>query len=65
VISKETLIAKVWGVESSAEDNNVEAYISFLRKKLKFVGSRVIIETLRKAGYRLGIETAASNVIPV
>lgn len=61
VISKETLIAKVWGVESSAEDNNVEAYISFLRKKLKFVGSHVIIETLRKAGYRLGIETADSS----
>lgn len=55
VISKETLIAKVWGVESSAEDNNVEAYISFLRKKLKFVGSHAVIETLRKAGYRLGV----------
>ena len=53
VISKETLIAKVWGVESSAEDNNVEAYISFLRKKLTFVGSSASIETLRKAGYRL------------
>lgn len=53
VISKETLIAKVWGIESNAEDNNVEAYISFLRKKLAFVGSGTSIETLRKAGYRL------------
>lgn len=53
VISKETLIAKVWGIESTAEDNNVEAYISFLRKKLKFVRSDVKIETLRKVGYRL------------
>lgn len=53
VVSKDTLIAKVWGIESSAEDNNVEAYVSFLRKKMKFLGSVVRIETLRKAGYRL------------
>ena len=52
-VSKELLISKVWGVESSAVDNNVEAYISFLRKKLKFLGSNVQIETLRKVGYRL------------
>lgn len=52
-VSKEMLIAKVWGVESTAEDNNVEAYISFLRKKLAFLDSNVRIETLRKIGYRL------------
>ena len=40
-------------MDSSAEDNNVEAYISFLRKKLKFLGSRARIETIRKVGYRL------------
>ncbi len=39
VISKEQIIAKVWGVESTAEDN-VEAYVSFLRKKLSFLGSK-------------------------
>lgn len=53
VTSKETLINKVWGVDSPAEDNNVEAYISFLRKKLAFVDSNVQIVTLRKVGYRL------------
>ena len=53
IVSKETLISKVWGVESSAVDNNVEAYISFLRKKLKFLGSSAQIETIRKVGYRL------------
>ncbi len=52
VISKETLINKAWGQESSAGDNNVEAYISFLRKKLAHLGSKAKIETLRKAGYR-------------
>lgn len=53
IVSKDTLISKVWGVESSAVDNNVEAYISFLRKKLKFLGSSAQIETVRKVGYRL------------
>lgn len=53
IISKDMLISKVWGVESSAVDNNVEAYISFLRKKLKFLGSNTQIETVRKVGYRL------------
>jgi len=53
VTSKETLINKVWGYDSDAEDNNVEAYISFLRKKLKFVESKVKIVAMRKVGYRL------------
>jgi len=53
IVSKEALISRVWGSDSDAEDNNVEAYISFLRKKLHFVGSRVEISTLRKVGYRL------------
>lgn len=56
VTSKETLINKVWGVESSADDNNVEAYISFLRKKLDFVKSDLQIVTLRKVGYRLEVK---------
>ena len=53
VVSKEILLEKVWGSQSSAEDNNVEAYISFLRKKLFFVGSKVSIATVRKIGYYL------------
>ena len=53
ITSKETLIVKVWGVDSDTEDNNVEAYISFLRKKLFYVGSKVSIKTIRMAGYRL------------
>ena len=53
IVSKETLINKVWGYESDAEDNNVEVYISFLRKKLAFLKAPVQIATLRKFGYRL------------
>lgn len=56
VIAKEELIVKVWGAESGAEDNNLEAYISFLRKKFNFLGSNAAIGTLRKIGYRLEME---------
>lgn len=52
-ITKDDLIVKVWGYDSDATDNNVEAYISFIRKKLNFLGSNVIITALRKMGYRL------------
>lgn len=53
IVTKETLLVKVWGYDSGAEDNNVEAYISFLRKKLFYLGSCVGITVLRKVGYRL------------
>ena len=53
IISKDTLINRVWGSDSDAEDNNVEAYISFLRKKFHFLGSNAEITTVRKVGYRL------------
>ena len=54
-ITKETLILRVWGFDSEATDNNAEAYISFLRKKLKYLGSRVTIRNLQKIGYRLEV----------
>jgi len=53
VISKEKLLEKVWGYESDAEYNNVEVYISFLRKKLGHIGSKAVIKTIRGVGYRL------------
>ena len=53
IVLKDDLICKVWGMDSDAEDNNVEAYISFLRKKLAFIGSKVTIATVRKVGYIL------------
>ena len=56
IISKDQLISKVWGSNSDAEDNNVEAYISFLRKKFFFLGSKVSIGVVRKVGYRLEAE---------
>ena len=53
VITKEKLLLKVWGYESDAEDNNVEVYISFLRKKLVHLHSQVKIRTIRMVGYCL------------
>lgn len=53
VITKEDMIVKVWGYDSDASDNNVEAYISFLRKKFAFLKTSVTITALRKVGYRL------------
>ncbi len=53
VIPKETLIVKIWGGDSDATDNSLEAYMSFLRKKLAFLGSCVQIISARKQGYYL------------
>lgn len=53
ILPKEDIIVKVWGADTEANDNNVEAYISFLRKKLAFLNTRAQIKTIRKVGYRL------------
>ena len=53
VLTKETLLLKLWGYESDAEDNNVEVYISFLRKKFTHLHSQVRIKTIRMVGYCL------------
>lgn len=55
-ISKETLLTKVWGYDSNAVENHVEAYVSFLRKKLVNIGSDVRIEAMRRLGYHLECE---------
>lgn len=55
-VTKDMLIENVWGVESEATDNNVEVYISFLRKKLKYLNSRVKIKSTHKIGYHIEVE---------
>ncbi len=52
-VLKERIIEKVWGYDGSADNNHVEVYISFLRRKLKTLHSNVIITTLRGVGYAL------------
>ena len=55
-LSKEVLLAKVWGFDSNAVENHVEVYVGFLRKKLAAIGSDVKIEAVRKLGYHLEVE---------
>ena len=53
VLSKEQITIRIWGYDTDVEYNNEEVYISFLRKKLKFIGTDTVIETVRGVGYRL------------
>ena len=53
VIKTGWLLDNVWGVESEAVDNNVEVYVSFIRRKIKFVGSRVAIKRIQRVGYKM------------
>lgn len=55
IFSKEMLILKVWGYDSEISENNVEAYVSFLRKKMKYLNSKVTIKNIQKIGYRLEV----------
>ncbi|MDQ0891819.1 two-component system response regulator ArlR [Paenibacillus sp. V4I9] len=57
VTSKEQIIEKLWGFDSEVEHNNVEVYISFLRKKIAFLNSSVRINTIRGVGYVLEVTT--------
>ncbi len=54
-IRKDVLLTQVWGYESNASENNVEAYVGFLRKKLKSIGSDLKIESIRLLGYHLEV----------
>lgn len=53
IVSKETIIEKIWGYEADADDNHVEAHISLLRKKLSTIEAASSIRTIRNAGYTL------------
>ena len=54
-LSKEVILARVWGYDSDAVENHVEVYVGFLRKKLASIGSNVHIETIRRLGYHLEV----------
>lgn len=56
ILSKETILARVWGFDSNAVENHVEVYVGFLRKKLQKIGSDVRIEAIRRLGYHLEVE---------
>ena len=58
ILSKELILARVWGFDSNAVENHVEVYVGFLRKKLRSIGSDVRIEAIRRLGYHLEVEEA-------
>ena len=53
IVTKEQIVEKLWGLESNSEYNNAEVYVSFTRKKIKFIGSKVSIKAVRGLGYIL------------
>ena len=55
VLSKEMILARVWGYDSNAVENHVEVYMGFLRKKLQSIGSNLKIEAIRRLGYHLEV----------
>ena len=61
VVSKQDLLTRVWGADGETSENSVEAYVSFLRKKLTHLKSEVHITTLRMLGYRLGVYPAPAK----
>lgn len=56
IVDREMLANKIWGYDSEAEYNNVEVYVSFLRKKLKLIKSHVKIKAVRGIGYKMEVE---------
>ena len=56
ILSKETILARVWGYDSNAVENHVEVYVGFLRKKLAAIGSNIRIEAIRRLGYHLEVQ---------
>lgn len=55
-LSKEVILARVWGYDSDAVENHVEVYVGFLRKKLSRIGSNIRIEAIRRMGYHLEVD---------
>ena len=64
ILSKEMILARVWGYDSDAVENYVEVYVGFLRKKLKGIGSNVRIEVIRRMGYHLEVAGNAETAAP-
>ena len=53
VLTKEQILDRIWGFDKEVEIKNVELYIFYLRKKINFEKSGVVIQTIRGVGYCL------------
>lgn len=56
IISRDQIYDKIWGIDNDIESNNLEAYLSFIRKKLKIIGSNVNVKAIRGMGYKLVVK---------
>ena len=56
VLQKEQLYEKIWGLDNESESNNLEAYLSFIRKKIKIIGSNLQIKAIIGLGYKLEVD---------
>ena len=63
VLSKEMILARVWGYDSNAVENHVEVYVGFLRKKLTSIGSDLKIEAIRRLGYHLEVAESIRAIL--
>lgn len=54
--AKERLLLRVWGSDTAVESGNLDNYISFLRKRLRALGSRCVITTVYGSGYLLEVQ---------
>ncbi len=61
IVPKETIFLKIWGYDSEAESNVVEAYVSFLRRKLRHMKSDVQLVAVRRKGYHLCFKKEESS----
>ncbi len=56
IMTREQLALKIWGYENDAEYNNVEVYMTFVRKKLRYIDSKTEIKAVRGVGYEMRCE---------
>jgi DNA-binding response OmpR family regulator len=57
ILSKEQIYEKVWGMDNESESNNLEAYVSFIRRKIKAIGSEANIKAIRSLGYKMEVKS--------
>ena len=61
ILTREQLLARVWGLDAEIEDGNLDNYIHFLRRRLNTVGSTVTLRTVRGVGYRMLISPSTAK----
>ena len=56
IITRETIYDKIWGLDNEVESNSLEAYLSFIRRKFRSIGTKVNIKAIRGFGYKIEVK---------